>query len=190
MSHEFDGDTHESFTDEDRRHIRLKDSRFTSLKTLRVNYTTYDVRRDQDSINPDSHADVMMLSPESLPDEHPYWYARVLGIYQATVVSTHPKASTLHTGPVVMEFLWVRWMGVDPDHASGPKRARLPKVGFVDESDPYAFGFLDPVHIIRGCHLIPSFSDGRTSDLLKTTLATAARKNGETDDWQCFYVGM
>ncbi|KAJ3985139.1 hypothetical protein F5890DRAFT_1573070 [Lentinula detonsa] len=189
MSREFDGDTHETFTDEDRRHIRLKDSRFYSLQTLRVNYTTYDVRRDQDSINPDGHADVMMLSPVSLPDEHPYWYARVLGIYRAIVVSTHPKASTTHTGPVEMEFLWVRWMGVDPGHGSGPKKARLPKVGFVHESDPYAFGFLNPAHVIRGCHLLPSFSDGRTNELLSTT-STAAWKKGETDDWHFFYVGI
>ena len=29
---------------------------------MRINYTTYDGRRDQDSINPDNHADVMMLA--------------------------------------------------------------------------------------------------------------------------------
>ncbi|KAJ4002008.1 hypothetical protein F5050DRAFT_1802587 [Lentinula boryana] len=148
MSHEFDGDTHETFTDEDQRHIRLKDSRFYSLQTLRVNYTTYDVRQDQDSINPDGHADVMMLSPASLPDEHPY--------------------CTTHTGPVEMEFLWV---------------------GFVHESDPYVFGFLNPAHVIRGYHLLPSFSDRRTNELLSTTL-TAAWKKGETDDWHFFYVGI
>ncbi|KAJ3725384.1 hypothetical protein C8R42DRAFT_718902 [Lentinula raphanica] len=66
---EFDGDTHESFTDEDRNHIRLKGGQFISLKTCRINYTTYDVRRDQDVINPRNHADVMMLSGEDKPQD-------------------------------------------------------------------------------------------------------------------------
>jgi hypothetical protein len=43
-----------------------------------------------------------------------------------------------------MDFLWVRWLGVEPGYRAGIKKARLPKVGFVPEPDPYAFGFLDP----------------------------------------------
>ncbi|KAJ3886660.1 hypothetical protein GG344DRAFT_81499 [Lentinula edodes] len=190
MERKFDGDTHESFTDADRNHIRLKGGSFTSLKTCRINYTTYDVRRDQDTVNPSNHADVMMLSGEDTPGAHPYWYARVLGIYRATVISSHPKASTAKSGPVVLEFLWVRWLGIDPGHQSGSSKARLPKVGFVPESDPFAFGFLDPAHIIRGCHLMPAFSDGRTHELLDFCQPTVARKAGEKDDWAYFYVGI
>lgn len=189
MNRKFDGDDHDEFTSEDRNHIRLKGGFFTELKTLRINYTTYDVRRDQDSINRQNHADVMMLSSEIKPDAHPYWYARVLGVYRTTVISTHPKASTSQT-PTEVEFLWVRWMGVDAQHKCGHHKARLPKVGFVDEDDPFAFGFLNPAHVIRGCHLMPSFSDGHTGELLKTTQPTVARKTGETEDWQYFYVGM
>ncbi|KAJ4467212.1 hypothetical protein C8J55DRAFT_565472 [Lentinula edodes] len=190
MDHKFDGDTHESFSDTDRNHIRLKGGSFVSLKTCRVNYTTYDVRRDQDTINPSNHADVMMLSGEDTPGAHPYWYARVLGIFRTTVISSHPEASTTKSGPVEMEFLWVRWLGIDPGHQSGSRNARLPKVGFVPESDPFAFGFLDPAHVIRGCHLMPAFSDGRTSELLETNKPTVARKEGEKDDWAYFYVGI
>jgi hypothetical protein len=182
---------HKDFTPEDRNHIHLTGSFFTSLQTLRVNYTTYDVRRDQDTINPQNHADIMVLSSESEEGAHPYWYARVLGIYRATVFSTHPNASTAVSGPLEMEFLWVRWFGVEPGYRYGPGSARLPKIGFVDESDPFAFGFLDPAQVIRSCHLIPSFSDGRTSGLLETSGAqTMARKSGEVDDWQLFYVNM
>ncbi|KAJ3816221.1 hypothetical protein F5880DRAFT_1619609 [Lentinula raphanica] len=72
MKREFDGDIHENFTDEDRKHIRIKDRKLVELQTLRVNYTTYDVRRDQDTINPRTHADVMVLSPETEPGAHPY----------------------------------------------------------------------------------------------------------------------
>ncbi|KAJ3919458.1 hypothetical protein F5877DRAFT_40143, partial [Lentinula edodes] len=190
MQREFDGDTHETFTDDDRKHIRIKDRKLVELQTLRVNYTTYDVRRDQDTINPRNHADVMMLSPEDEPGAHPYWYARVLRIFRVQVISTHPLASTVLSGPQEMEILWVRWLGVEPGHHSGFQRGRLPKVGFVDEADPFAFGFLAPAHIIRGCHLMPSFSDGRTAGLLQTSEPTVARKAGEIDDWQFFYVGI
>ncbi|KAJ3778513.1 hypothetical protein FB446DRAFT_768429 [Lentinula raphanica] len=190
MERDFDGDTHDSFTDEDRQHIRVRDCKVVELQTLRVNYTTYDVRRDQDTINPHSHADVMVLSPETGPDAHPYWYARVLRIFRVWVVSSHPTASTSRSGPQEMIVLWVRWLGIDPEHLSGHQSARLPKIGFVDESDPFAFGFLDPAHVIRGCHLLPAFDDKRTNGLLQTTEPTIARRPGETDDWQFFYVGI
>ncbi|KAJ3821654.1 hypothetical protein F5880DRAFT_1485705 [Lentinula raphanica] len=190
LNRQFDGDTHESFTDADRNHIRLKGGQFISLKTCRINYTTYDVRRDQDTINPSNHADVMMLSGEDHPGAHPYWYARVLGIYRATVLSSHPQMTSTQSGPQDMEFLWVRWLGIDPEHRSTSRDARLPKVGFVEESDPFAFGFLDPAQVIRGCHLMPAFKDGRTNKLLQTTQPTVARKQGETNDWEYFYVGV
>ncbi|KAJ3819389.1 hypothetical protein F5880DRAFT_1460801, partial [Lentinula raphanica] len=179
-----------SFTNADRNHIRLKGGHFVSLKTCRINYMTYDVRRDQDTINPRNHADVMMLSGEDKPDAHPYWYACVIGIYHATVISTHPQANTAESGPQDLEFLWVRWLGIDPGHCSGAQYARLPKVGFVDESDPFAFGFLNTARVIRSCHLMPVFSDDRTGELLKTTQPTVARKPRETDDWSYFYVGI
>ncbi|KAJ3967322.1 hypothetical protein EV361DRAFT_871713 [Lentinula raphanica] len=168
MEREFDGDTHETFTDEDRKHICIKDRKLVELQTLRVNYTTYNVRRDQDTINPRTHADVMVLSPETEPGAHPYCTSR--------------------SGPREMIMLWVRWLGIEPQARSGHQCARLPKVGFVDESDPFAFGFLDPAHVIRGCHLMPAFHDDRTNGLLQTTQPTIARKAGETDDWQLFYV--
>ncbi|KAE9387587.1 hypothetical protein BT96DRAFT_837432 [Gymnopus androsaceus JB14] len=46
-------------------------------KVLRVNYTTYDMRRAQDS-NPiqRTHPHVMVLSDD---DDHPYCYACILG---------------------------------------------------------------------------------------------------------------
>jgi len=88
-----------------------------------------------------------------------------------------------------MEFLWVRWFGIDPEHRYGHRAARLPKIGFVPDSDPVAFGFLDPLLVLRGCHLIPAFNDGRTSDLLMAS-CTAARPPHEDDDWAAFYVNI
>ncbi|KAJ3771938.1 hypothetical protein FB446DRAFT_789170 [Lentinula raphanica] len=185
----FDGDSYGSFTEAERNSISLYKKRFYAAKTMRINYTTYDVRRDQDVINPRTdHCMVMVRSADyDDPKKHPFWYARVLGIFHADVLR-------LDNGQVQeiehMEFLWVRWMGAEPHYRWGRKVARLPKIGFVAESDPYAFGFLDPGLVIRACHLIPDFVTGRTSELLQTRQLTAARPVGEVDDWGSFYVNI
>ncbi|KAG6851480.1 hypothetical protein C0991_008690 [Blastosporella zonata] len=88
-----------------------------------------------------------------------------------------------------MEFLWVRWLGSEPCYSSGRQYAKLPKIGFVPENDAYAFGFLDPACVIRGSHLIPTFTAGKSSDLL-TAQRTAARPAGVTKDWLNFYVNV
>ena len=50
---------------------------------------------------------------------------------------------------------------------------------------------LDPVLIIRGAHMIPAFSEGRTSALLPATNSLARVLNPEDeDDWVNFYVNM
>jgi hypothetical protein len=186
LNRNYNGDNHD-FSDSDRNTVRLINNRIYSAKVLRVNYTTYDVRRDQDSMNPRTHADVMVLSPESGPDAHPFWYARILGVFHAQVLHTGPLATNRSVQH--MEFLWVRWFGVMPGHKWGMKVARLPKIGFVPDTDDDAFGFLDPSMVIRGCHIVPAFVDGRTSDLL-TVPHSVARPLGEVDDWATFYVDL
>jgi hypothetical protein len=187
LNREFDGDDI-PFSPAERNTVRIIDNRIYSAKVLRVNYTTYDVRREQDSINPRTdHRDVMVPSPEDGPDASPYWYARVLGVFHARVLHTGPAARNRSIQR--MEFLWVRWFGTVPGHKSGFKPGRLPKIGFVPETDELAFGFLDPSLVIRACHLIPAFADGTTTDLLNST-HTAARLPGETSDWTSFYVSM
>ena len=41
---------------------------------MRINYTTYDMHRDQDSINPRTRSDVMLLNADHQAD-HAYLYA-------------------------------------------------------------------------------------------------------------------
>ena len=153
-----------------------------------MNYTTYDVRRDSDTINTSTHPYVMLRSPEVSVGTHPYWYAQVLGIYYAYVSTTHPEAPK-HSAQHV-EFLWVRWLGIEPGYRSSSKAARLPKVGFVEDTDEDAFGFLDPDLVIRGSHLIPDFNSGRTCVLMPYDGPTVARLPGERDDWMNLYVNM
>jgi len=132
--------------------------------------------------------------PEDKDDSHyeQYWYARVLGIYHAKVSCSHQDVAG---GNDIrrMEFLWVRWFGAEPGYRHGFQRAKLPKIGFVPSSDEYAFGFLDPRHVVRSCHLIPAFHCGRTSELLpvaKTDARCLQDGQTQTDDWTNFYVNM
>ena len=157
---------------------------------MRINYTTYDVRRDADTIKLSSYPDIMVKSPETGSDAQPFWYARVIGVFHALVSSSHP--GVLEKSLRRMDFLWVRWFGVEPGrYRYGIRCARLPKIGFVKSTDPYAFTFLDPAQAIRGVHLIPTFSEGHTSALLPTTKSIARILNPEdNDDWVNFYVNM
>ncbi|KIM60376.1 hypothetical protein SCLCIDRAFT_73469, partial [Scleroderma citrinum Foug A] len=88
-----------------------------------------------------------------------------------------------------MELLWVRWLGIEPQYCWGFCEAWLPKVGFVPESDKNAFSFLDPSLVIHACHLIPSFSDGHTTTLMRQG-TSIARHPAEEDDQCSFYVNM
>lgn len=187
LHQDYDGDE-QAFSDDDRNTVHIVDNRLYSASVLRVNFTTYDIRRGQDSLNPRTqHCDIMVRSREDDPDAHPYWYARILGIFHLRVLHTGPASKNRSVQN--LQFLWVRWFGIEPDHHSGFKIGRLPKVGFVPESDDQSFGFLDPSLVVRGCHLIPAFSDGKTAELLKNN-STAARPIGEAEDWTAFYVNL
>lgn len=184
QNREYDGDDHE-YSAAERNTVRILDNRIYSSKVLRVNFTSYDVRRDQDSMNPRTNCNVMVMSPESGEDAHPFWYAQVLGVFHARVLHADPAATNKSVQNI--EFLWVRWLGLVPGRRFGFKEARLPKVGFVPHTDPLAFGFLDPSLVLRGCHLVPAFADGKTFDLLPV-MHSAARSPDEHEDWVAFYV--
>lgn len=131
---------------------------------MRLNYTSYDLRRETDCLNPrSSKRDIMMLASENTPSEHPYCYARVLGIFHANVIYTGP--GRIDYLPRRVEFLWVWWFDLQCPALSWQDYA-LDKGRFVPMHQPHAFGFVDPDDVLRCCHLIPSFSDGRLhSDL-------------------------
>jgi len=186
LGHDFEGDDDIEFSNEERNTIHILNNCIYSTKVLHVPDTTYDMRRDQDSMNPCTHSDVMVVSPKKEPGAHPFWYARILGVFHADI---------LHVGPLArnrsvqrMEFLWVHWFGTEQEYRSGSTVAQLPKIGFIQ--DDAAFGFLDPSLILCGCHLIPDFRSGRTSIHLPTISASAAQLPGEIDDWTNYYVIM
>ena len=153
---------------------------------MRINFTTYDCRRDQDTINICTHSDIMVLANQAEDPEnrHPYWYGHVIGIFHAMVSKVGSG-----TGFEKMDFLWVRWYGLDMHSRSGFKAQRLHQVGFLDSyDDPDAFGFIDPVDVIRAIHLIPAFHFGKTSQLLSSSLARREEEGDE--DYERYYINM
>jgi hypothetical protein len=146
--------------------------------------------RCQDSINPRTHADVMVLSHEDEDEskQHLYWYARVIGIFHTQVQQINPGSRL--TAPERVNFLWVRWFGRDLSNSTGWKAKRLHRLGFIpnDGTDSGAFGFLNPIDIIRAAHLIPAFAYGRTSDLLGQSIARQPAEDHE--DWVYYYTNM
>ena len=177
----------ERYSENMRNTVVIEQNRLYLHRVLRINYTTYDLRRDQDTINPATpHRDVMFLSPETRSNAHPYWYARVLAIFHINVrrIDAAP-----FTPPERLNVLWIRWFGEDPEWEDGWTSRRLPRVGFVPATDPDAFGFLDPSTVLRACHLMPTFMEGKTQELLSDP-QSIARDEGEHDDWVNYYVGM
>ena len=179
LNNEYDGDEQE-FTSEERNTIYFVNNRVLQPKHFQVNYTTYDIHHEQDTLRPGHDAFIMMLSRENDPGAHPFWYAQILGAF---LIPLH-----YHGVNQTIEVLWVRWFGVVPGHQWGINKARLPKIGFIPDS-PGAFRFLDPSLVLRACHLIPAFAEGRTNSLLPYG-PSIARENGNSDDWTAYYVNM
>jgi hypothetical protein len=150
-------------------------------KALRINFTTYDNRRDQDTINPRTHSDIMMLAKD---DGHPYCYARVIGIYHAMVQLNSPRSRNreLHR----IEFLWVRWYDIDEKARAGFTAKRQFRVKFRTGSP--GFCFINPADVLRATHLIPNFRKGTTSHLLGPSMARRADERDE--DYYSYYINM
>lgn len=176
----------DTFSDQDRRQLLFHNNQIFCHKTLRINFTTYDCRRDQDTINTRTHSDIMVLvnQAEDPENQHPFWYARVIGIFHAMV-------SQVGSGTAYkqIDFLWVRWYGLDINARSGFKARRLHQVGFLDcNVDTGAFGFINPLDVIRAVHLIPAFHIGKTSLLLSPSLARREEEGNE--DYERYYINM
>lgn len=175
-----------AFTDDARNDLVIVRNAMYEHKTFSINYTTYDLRQEQDAINPRTRPDIMVLSHETDSNRHPYWYAHVVKIFHVNIrhYSEHSRSDKLQRKDVLL----VRWFGRNLTHHSGFSARRLPRIEFLPEDDPDAFSFLDPDVVIRGIHLIPMFSLGRTSELLGPSIARQ-EKDGD-EDWQAFDVNM
>lgn len=145
--------------------ILFKHDRFYPHSLMRINYTTYDVRRSQDVVNAStSHCNIMVLAECDVdPTSHPhrFRYARVLGIYHANVIYVGP--GMVDYQPRRMEFLWVRWYNVVNAATAGWDTLTLDRVEFPNLSEDDACGFINPSDVLRSSHIIPAFARGRCS---------------------------
>ncbi|KAJ3848279.1 hypothetical protein EV368DRAFT_68415 [Lentinula lateritia] len=91
--------------------ITFKNNKIFLHKVIRLNYTTYDMCRNQDSCNPRTQSDIMMPSgdPET-SSEHPYWFARIIGVYHVDVIHSGGLSQSLLAQK--LDFLFVRWFGL------------------------------------------------------------------------------
>ncbi|KAI0747131.1 hypothetical protein C8Q80DRAFT_1220294 [Daedaleopsis nitida] len=163
------------FSFADRSRLIIHHGQMYPHQILRLNYTTYDLRRSQDIINPRTHGDIMLIS-EVPPDSdgnssaHGFEYARVIKIFHINVrLADSKQMSTFER----IDVLFVRWFRVDHSVTGGFKAKRLYRLEFTpaDAEDTMAFGFVDPSDVIRASHIIPAFAHGHTGDLLGPSLA-------------------
>jgi hypothetical protein len=124
----------------------------------------------------------MVLNPTSSPSEHPFGYARVLGIYHANVVYIG-RDDVIDYQPRRLEFLWVRWYQVHGP-LGGWATGLLDRVHFPPMSHEESFSFLDPADVLRGCHIVPAFSQGKVhaDGMGMSHLAM------DSKDWKSYYV--
>jgi hypothetical protein len=151
---------------------------------MRINYTTYDVLRKQETVNPATyHRDIMVLADQESPLDHPFVYARIIGIFHVNIVYT--GSQMVNYQPHRLEFLWVRWFESDSSAATGSwTTSTLDRLRFPPMADENAFGFLDPADVIRSAHIIPAFATGKRYVDGKG-LSSCAMDSG---DWHSYYV--
>ena len=143
--------------------VLFKHDRLYKHSLLRINYTTYDVRRSQDVVNPStSRCNIMLLADpqndEDIRSNHPFRYARVLQVYHANVLYVGP--GLVDYQPRRLEFLWVRWYECVDPLRTGWSARKLDRVRFLPVTNDDAFGFVDPSDVLRGCFVLPRFSGG------------------------------
>lgn len=179
-----------SITDADRNDVVIRNNRMHSHPRVTINYTSYDMEIEKDSIGSAAmKKDIMILARDreaSDNEESPFWYARVLGVYH---VEAHLLSDRVRE-PSRVDFLWVRWFGRAVEDRYGDDVCRLERIRFVSMDDGTSpFGFVDPSIVVRAVHLIPAFRYGRTKQLLgPTSLARGSGTDLSTDDWESYYV--
>ena len=147
--------------------IFFKHNHIYHHKVMCINYTMYDVRQAQDTINIGTMQQDIMVLHESQPDHltdcpkclisHPNLYARVLGIFHVNAIYTGGNTPDPH--PTRFDLLWVRsFHTVSPGSWDSHK---LESIAFPPMASDGAFGFLDPKDVVRSCHIILNFASGK-----------------------------
>ena len=167
--------------------VLLKGGHIYQHNVFCVNYMTYDICCDQDTFNPNSdHHDIMLLlAPDDTAEgmRHHFCYARIIGIYHANV--QYIGSGLKDYNARWLDFLHVRWFKWIPSNPQ-PSGIPLDLLQFVPMDVEGVFDFVDPVDVLRGCHLIPTFTKGWPHPDC-STLSSIAK---DSADWWYYYVNM
>lgn len=95
LGHSFNGNEH-AFSDNDWNTVSFVNNQIYCHKVICINYTSYDICHAQDSLNPQTHADIMVLSHKDEIDRelwHPYWYTMhillVFSMWRSSMLDQH-----------------------------------------------------------------------------------------------------
>lgn len=177
---------HIDYHDRELDNLYIHRDRLYSHNTIHVNYTTYDVLWQQEVLNPKTSKHFIMLPTEFQQDSaynHPFLYAKILGIY-------HAKFVYRGSSPRRMDFIHVRWLYYDYERPGGRETFQLDRLGYetcrTDQDVLDSFDFVDPADIIRASHLIPDFASETSLSLLNgLSVATDDQEHG---DWNFYYI--
>lgn len=170
-----------SLSRKQRMSILFKDNCLYKHATACVHFTMYDLRRDQDIINPSSDKNAIMIYSPDQPYNHPWSYACVLGIFHTMVrIGIGPDTKT--------PFLWVRYFKTDRAGSAAAKHLERVQYVCVAQDGPPAFGFVNPADVIRGLHLLPDFEHRFTHDYLNRKPSFAY--NTKKGDRRFYKVGQ
>ena len=165
--------------------VAFRNNRIYHHNIMRINYTSYDVRRSQDVLNAStSHHNIMVLAnnADDSATDHPFRYARVLGVYHVNAV--YMGLGMINYEPLRLEFLWVRWYKTVDAISMGWHAQKLDLVRFPSLNEDGAIGFLDSSDVLRGCHVVPAFARGQLHADGKG-LSSIAK---DSVDWCAYYV--
>jgi hypothetical protein len=147
---------------EDASFVSIQDYRIYPHPKLRLRYTTYDTRRDEDLIRVQgckNNIMVLQWNDSANQKPHPFQYARVLGIYHANATLGGYAMDAQR-----FDFLWVRWYNLQEGGSDSLSPLGFPCLTFPPVTDRSAFGFVDPADVLRASHIIPRFAVGRVVD--------------------------
>ena len=115
---------------------------------------------------------------------HPYWYAKVLGIFHVNV---------RHLGRMEterMDFLWVHWFGRNLDHEGGFATCRLHHIRLTDSKDFTSYRFLNPSDVLRAVHLIPAFKFSPNQTIQNANVSDSSGNSDDAHIQEFQYVSM
>ncbi|EAU83872.2 hypothetical protein CC1G_09541 [Coprinopsis cinerea okayama7 len=195
-----DADKNGESVDNNACHVLFQPERIYAHGRFVKNFTTYDLRRGQDVINPKtSRRNIMCLRDRSstlfendgdsdtFSSGGRFHYARVLGVYHANIIYNGPGSLDLR--PRRFEFLWVRWYEHCGEGSWDSKQ--LDRLRFTPlteaEFDSDTIGFLAPEYVLRGCHIIPRFAKGKVYGK-GSRIRGASNRIGDDGDYNEYYV--